>query len=179
MYWSSVCRFVQNSNFMSVLKKLLLFIFILSMTDIEAQVLHHQMLSSQGTSVQLENGMRITQTIGQLSINGNLFNNYLRGTQGFQQAIINAFNSVGSDIKKLTAYPNPFLNSITIMFPISEKESNVSVVLYDLQGRLVYEQPHSITNQTIKINFETLPSSTYILFVFNDKIKYSLPIIKN
>ena len=86
---------------MLISKEISILFLISSLSNLEAQILHHQMISSQGASVQLENGMKITQTIGQLSINGNLNADYLKGTQGFQQAIINAYNSVGSDRKSV------------------------------------------------------------------------------
>jgi hypothetical protein len=48
------------------------------------QVLHHQMISSQGKSSVLSNGIRVKQTIGQQSVSGNSKGDYIV-QQGFQQ----------------------------------------------------------------------------------------------
>jgi len=60
-------------------------LLILFTSGIYAQSIHHQMLSSQGTSKILNNGMMISQTIGQQSAIGNHTNGVTVG-QGFQQS---------------------------------------------------------------------------------------------
>ena len=81
-----------NSNFLKikllptnklVLVLLLFFYFTLKSYS---QVLHHQMISSQGNSLKTANGMIIFQSIGQQSAVGNFKKDYLV-QQGFQQSL--------------------------------------------------------------------------------------------
>ncbi len=48
--------------------------------------LHHQMLSSQGSTSKTEKGIIVTQTVGQQSVNGNYTSRGFNVGQGFQQA---------------------------------------------------------------------------------------------
>ena len=59
--------------------------FLFSINVLPAQ-LHHQMLSSQGSTSKTNNGVIVTQTIGQQSVTGNYTNNGFDIGQGFQQA---------------------------------------------------------------------------------------------
>jgi hypothetical protein len=54
--------------------KLLLLVFIFSFSTLYSQELHHQMLSAQGTSKELPNGVYVSQAIGQKSFIGNYIN---------------------------------------------------------------------------------------------------------
>jgi hypothetical protein len=49
-------------------------------------VLHHQMISSQGKSSVLSNGIRVKQTIGQQSVSGNSKGDYIV-QQGFHKIV--------------------------------------------------------------------------------------------
>ena len=91
--------------------KQLLFLFF--GFSIYGQQLHHQMLSSQGSSNLLSTGIRINQTIGQQSVIGNYaFSKSVVG-QGFQQSSIakSGASFVPDAITTLT-YPNPFIDQI-------------------------------------------------------------------
>ena len=55
--------------------RILILAFLLPFLSLHTQELHHQMLSSQGTSKELPNGVFVSQTIGQQSVIGN----YTRG----------------------------------------------------------------------------------------------------
>ncbi|MET0946429.1 MAG: hypothetical protein ABWY22_13535, partial [Flavobacterium sp.] len=74
---------------------------------VHGQELHHQMLSAQGSSKHLTNGMVVSQTIGQQSVLGNYKRNNLVIGQGFQQNIFNrhALYKIPIEIKTIT-YPN-------------------------------------------------------------------------
>jgi hypothetical protein len=51
--------------------KLFITLFLISFSGIYGQSLHHQMLSAQGSSSTLSNGIFVSQTIGQQSVIGN------------------------------------------------------------------------------------------------------------
>ena len=66
----------------------LLLFFLSSFSGVFAQnSLHHQMLSAQGTSGVLSNGLYVGQTIGQQSVIGNYTVDSKTYGQGFQQSL--------------------------------------------------------------------------------------------
>jgi hypothetical protein len=71
--------------------KLLLLALLFSISSLYSQELHHQMLSSQGTSKELSNGMYVSQTIGQQSVIGNYTRDGKTYGQGFQQSYWSKF----------------------------------------------------------------------------------------
>ena len=61
-----------------IIKKIYLFniftsfcLIILASNNLYAQQLHHQMISSQGTSITTASGLIVKQTVGQQSVSGN------------------------------------------------------------------------------------------------------------
>ena len=60
-------------------------LLLFATTTVSAQ-LHHQMLSSQGSTSKTNNGVMVTQTIGQQSAIGNFTNKGFDIGQGFQQS---------------------------------------------------------------------------------------------
>jgi hypothetical protein len=76
------------------------------------QVLHHQMISAQGLSKKIPNGMIVSQSIGQQSITGNSIDNYIV-MQGFQQSVWGTYiASSKTDEIKTISYPNPFTETV-------------------------------------------------------------------
>ena len=67
-------------NFNPMIKYLLLFFSI----TFHGQVLHHQMISSQGASTKTPDGLIIMQTVGQQSLSGTAANKDYVIIQGFQ-----------------------------------------------------------------------------------------------
>ncbi|MEO8254911.1 MAG: hypothetical protein ABI554_11055, partial [Flavobacterium sp.] len=93
--------------------KYLLFLFSI---PFYGQILHHQMLSSQGTTKKLSNGYTISQTIGQQSAIGNS-NKEAVVIQGFQQSLWSSHIALNekTEIVVLT-YPNPFIDLVHFQF---------------------------------------------------------------
>ena len=73
--------------------------------------------------------------------------------------------------KNISAFPNPFNNTITI-----QGYSNFSVDVYDLKARLIY-QSKSLTNSYL-INTENWDSGIYILKVQTESDVQTLKVIK-
>lgn len=146
----------------------------------KAQVIHHQMISAQGTSAKLEDGMVITQTVGQSSVIGSFNNSYIKGSQGFQQVIM---TKVFDNTNLLTptiikVYPIPFKSYININFSSVLEDEEITATIHDLLGKLVYSKVHRIQNQNIELLLETFPNATYLLTIYNSRLKYSAKIIK-
>ena len=147
---------------------------LLATTSAFAQ-LHHQMLSSQGSTSQTNNGIIVTQTVGQQSVIGNYDNEYLKIGQGFQQAnwtrIIIEQTSPEFEI---TIYPNPFDGIINIKH---NSEQDFSMNIFDPSGKLVYKNQINVTGPNQRINLEQLPSGVYLIHLQSNNLKYFTKLI--
>ena len=126
------------------------------------QVLHHQMLSSQGMSKKMPNGTVVRQTIGQQSVTGTSSNNYVI-MQGFQQSFWGKYIlSNTSDDIKVTTHPNPFIS--TVNFELSKPVIGIITVnVYNLSGHLIFDQKIKPNNNILTIDIPGLPSSEYLV----------------
>ncbi len=155
-------------------------LFLFSIT-FQGQVLHHQMLSSQGKSTKITNGLLINQTIGQQSITGFSTNKNYVVIQGFQQShwgkYITSNNSVAIDSFIITTYPNPFTETINFEFskPITDF---ISISVFDVLGRLVNEQKEKAINSVLTIDLSRLPTSEYLIRLNANDLNYYTKIIK-
>lgn len=148
-------------------------------TNFYGQVLHHQMISSQGKSASLPNGILIKQTIGQQSVSGNSTGEYII-VQGFQQnywSTILANTPIKSDVV-VTAYPNPFISNINFEFskPIT---SELSIVIFDVSGHLIFEQKQNVKDNVVTVDLSVLPRSVYLVRLKNNEINYFIKIAKS
>jgi hypothetical protein len=140
------------------------------------QVLHHQVLSSQGMSNKMR-GLVVNQTIGQQSLIGTSTNNYVV-MQGFQQSVWGKYiaSNISDDIKT-TTYPNPFVQTISFEFskPIFDF---IDVNVFDLSGHLVFEEKKKANNSILTINLPLLPTSEYLVRLSAPNFNYYTKIIK-
>jgi hypothetical protein len=158
--------------------KHLFIVFLFAGLNIYSQKLHHQMISAQGTSVQLSNGMYVGQTIGQQSVNGNYIKDGKLYGQGFQQSVWSNYikNNINNLITTIV-YPNPFLSTIQFQFSQPIKET-ISLALFDVRGRLVYSAEKRAIDNILTIDFGNLPSSNYLIRLSTINYKYYTQIIK-
>jgi hypothetical protein len=73
------------------MKKTLLVVFLAISSALFSQNLQRQMVSAQGNSIALKNGMYVSQSIGQQSVNGTFQKNKLTISQGYQQSFWNSY----------------------------------------------------------------------------------------
>lgn len=156
------------------------YLLLLFSVSFYGQQLHHQMLSSQGASVQTTDSFIITQTVGQQSSVGNSSNNYIV-MQGFQQNLWDKYISSNKtdaveDIKTIT-YPNPFLTSIHFQFSKIIQES-INITIFDVSGRLIYQGNKTAVNTVLTLDLSKLPSSEYLIRLNTDSFNYYTKIIK-
>lgn len=157
------------------MKQLLLLFFGFSMYG---QQLHHQMLSSQGSSNLLSTGILVHQTIGQQSVIGNYkFSNTVAG-QGFQQSLIakSVTTSLSNGITT-TTYPNPFVNQIHFQFskPI---DGFITISIYDLLGRLVYKDQKEANQSILTLDDLHFSQNEYLVKLSASNYNYSTQIIQ-
>lgn len=160
------------------MKYLFYFAFLLVGIKAFGQELHHQMLSSQGTSKVLSNGIYVSQTIGQQSVIGNYTQNGVTFGQGFQQSVWSKYinSSINNSITTVT-YPNPFVSSINFQFSLPIKET-ISVALFDVRGRLIYSEDKKAIDNILTIELPNLASSNYLVRLSTTNYTYYTQILK-
>ena len=112
-------------------------------------------------------GLNISWTLGEIAIetledNGNT----LILTQGFQQGYFE-ITSVGEPLSNnfsLNIYPNPAGEFVWVDLD-SEEILNAVLELYDLEGRMVYQNKLNVMEGANKVNLQDLNASQYILRV--------------
>ena len=143
-----------------------------------SQDLHHQMLSSQGTSKTLPNGIFVSQTIGQQSVIGNYTKDGKTYGQGFQQSVWSKYISTNSNNAITTVtYPNPFISTINFQFSQAIKEP-ISVSVFDIRGRLICNQEKQASGNTLTIDLPNLASSNYLVRLSSPNYTYYTQILK-
>ena len=158
--------------------RLLMFFAFIQLTSIYGQDLHHQMLSSQGSSQTLTNGLYVSQTIGQQSVIGTYTVDGKTYGQGFQQSLWSKYisSSVNNTITTIT-YPNPFISSINFQFSQPIKET-ISVALFDVRGRLVYSENKNAIDNILTLELPNLASSNYLVRLTSNNYTYYTQILK-
>lgn len=158
--------------------RLLMFFAFIQLTSIYGQDLHHQMLSAQGTSGVLSNGLYVSQTIGQQSVIGTYTVDGKTYGQGFQQSLWSKYisSSVNNTITTIT-YPNPFISSINFQFSQPIKET-ISVALFDVRGRLVYSENKNALDNILTLELPNLASSNYLVRLTSNNYTYYTQILK-
>ncbi|UFH34952.1 T9SS type A sorting domain-containing protein [Flavobacterium acetivorans] len=157
------------------------YLLLLFSITFQGQVLHHQMLSSQGLSTKTVDGLIIKQTIGQQSLAGTATHKDYVVMQGFQQGLWGKYiasNAIATiEGIKITSYPNPFITSINFQFskPLMDV---ISISIFDIMGRLIYEQKKKSNNTILTIDLASLPTSEYLVRLNATNLNYYTKIIK-
>jgi hypothetical protein len=157
------------------------YLLLLFSITFHGQVLHHQMLSSQGQSSKMPNGLVVKQTIGQQGITGSSTNKDYVVIQGFQQSYWSKYiTSSKIDVIQgisAIAYPNPFIETINFQFskPITD---DISISIFDILGRLIYEQNKKMDNDILTVDLARLPTSEYLVRIKATNLNYYTKIIK-
>ena len=158
--------------------RLLLLVFSFSFSTLYSQELHHQMLSAQGTSKELPNGMYVSQTIGQQSVIGNYTREGKTYGQGYQQSLWSKYISTNSNNAITTVtYPNPFISTINFQFSQAIKEP-ISVSVFDIRGRLIFSQEKQASGNILTIDLPNLASSNYLVRLSTPNYTYYTQILK-
>ncbi len=155
--------------------KYLLLLFSISFYG---QVLHHQMLSSQGDTKKLSNGIIVKQTIGQQSSIGNSKKDYIV-LQGFQQSFWNKYIATNYYSKIVAnTFPNPFIDRVSFEFtdPIDEI---VNVSIFDISGRLVFEKSQKPTNKILSFDLNVISGRQFLVRLQSTNFVCYTKIIKH
>jgi hypothetical protein len=159
--------------------KISVFTLSLFCCTIQAQKLHHQMLGSQGVNTSENNGIKVRQTIGQMSMAGSFTNSKIIVQQGFQQNT--QFKSSNLLVPKsiiTTVYPNPVVDHVNFAFSLPV-EGIITVNIYDLMGRLISTRDKLAQNNILYVDFlENLSPGTFVIQLLAQDYKFSTKINK-
>ncbi len=161
------------------MKKITVVLLIITSSTLLSQNLQRQMVSAQGNSIALTNGMYVSQSIGQQSITGISQKNNVTFSQGYQQSLWNNYiktNAISSLSTK--TYPNPFIDTLNFQFSQSIN-SPVQITLYDITGKIVFQQTKLANPTLLTISNLQLPSATYLVHLSADKFNYYTQIIQS
>jgi len=87
----------------------------------------------------------------------------------------NATHSIKA--KKIIVYPNP-INSANMVLNISGlSEGNFELMIFDVQGRMVYSKKQNLIVNDISVKLEDIGSGSYILNLLNNEIDYNEKLI--
>ena len=167
--------FTPKAYIIITLLKAFYILLLFATTTVSAQ-LHHQMLSSQGSTSKTNSGVMVTQTIGQQSVVGNYSNRGFDIGQGFQQSNWARIIIEGTSPEfEVSIYPNPFSGIVNIQH---NSEDDISINIYDPAGKLVYKNLLNVTGPNQSINLETLSSGVYLVHLYSNQLTYFTKLIK-
>jgi hypothetical protein len=159
------------------MEKFFTFLVLLGFSSF-GQNLHHQMQSSQGSSIQLPNGVYVSQTIGQQSVIGNHNKDDILVGQGYQQSNWYKFvSSNENNVISTVVYPNPFVDVINFRF--SEViQGPINVLVFDINGRIVLQLDKLTDQNILTIDMPNLPEAQFLVKLSTPNFTYHTQIIK-
>ncbi|MFD0991063.1 T9SS type A sorting domain-containing protein, partial [Mariniflexile jejuense] len=79
------------------------------------------------------------------------------------------------NINNINISPNPFNNKIVVKLPLNYNNSAFNIKVFDLNGRLVYEQKHYSNNGTITVmDIQNLEQAPYLVKITSYKTNTSI-----
>lgn len=157
------------------------YLLLLFSITFQGQVLHHQMISSQGLTTKTADGFLIRQTVGQQSLAGTSGTKEFGVIQGFQQSLwgkyIASNHLAAIENIKTTTYPNPFTETVNFLFskPLTDA---ITISVFDVSGRLVYEQTKKPVNAVLSIDLGNLTTAEFLIRLSTTTFNYYTKIIK-
>jgi hypothetical protein len=135
---------------------------IFSALPIHGQNLRNSSLVSMGNAAHAVQGqgLVVQQSIGQSSVTGVFGSASVRVSQGFLRGLRIVSKEINLPFEVL-AFPNSFSDRITFRFTIEHQEVT-QVLIYDAQGKRVYEANHLPKNKEIQLNLPYLVTGVYV-----------------
>lgn len=161
-------------NFKTIFKALLLYFIFCNLS--QAQSLHHQMISCQGGYSPNTSVASVSFTVGQQSVIGTVTNGF-SVQQGFQQSNWGKIMQQNTLSLNTTVYPNPFKDVVNFSFSKSPG-NDISIVVFDLLGRIVYTDVIKNEENLISVNLNNLSSAEYFVKLTSNNYIFSTKILK-
>ncbi len=147
-----------------------LLLFCLSVLYVTGQSMSSYVIASAGESTEA-GGINISWTLGEIAIETLKDNSEaIILTQGFQQGYFEITSIDGpkplSNNFNINIYPNPATEYIWVNLE-SDEINDAIVELYDLEGRLVYNNKFDINEGPNRVDIQELNASQYVLRVLD------------
>jgi hypothetical protein len=143
-------------------------------------------IGSGGTTKYID-GRYYSHVISQTSIQGTFSQHGMTVRQGFKQPLINSMFKKSANLTTLSndestisykAFPNPFLDRLTITFS-SSSTLPTELLLYDIQGIILFKKVYPpMTNEIQLTDFTYLRPGKYILRLIQNNKPQSISVIK-
>ena len=165
-------------KFASIMHRIILFLFFCTTTW--SQKIHHQVVSSQGVTQKLPNGMIVAQSVGQANAAiGNFKNNTMAIGQGYIQSYGKAkFTSPTKTLISVVAYPNPVVDQVNFKFS-SNVGTTAIISLFDNRGRLVHSEKQAIDQEAASLSLAFLAEGVYFAKIETKDHHFSTKILKS
>lgn len=138
--------------------------------------LHHQSISVISNNY-VGSEVLVFQSIGQLGPIGNFNTNKHKVFQGFQQPLLLRKLESNNLESSVITFPNPFDDKINFLFK-KYKTNDISVSVYDLNGKLVKEFIQDVNFDLLSLNLADLEESTYVVTLKGINFFFSTKVIK-
>ena len=164
--------------FARIMHKIILFLFFCTTTW--SQKIHHQVVSSQGVTQKLPNGIIVAQSVGQANAAiGNFKNNSMAIGLGYIQSYGKAkFTSPTKVAVSLVAYPNPVVDQVNFKFS-SNVGTTAIISLFDNRGRLVHSEKQAIDQEAASLSLAFLAEGVYFAKIETKDHHFSTKILKS
>lgn len=143
----------------------------------QAQKIHHQMTSSQGTSVALSNNFTVQQSVAQQSVTGNYLGPAFSVGQGFQQGSISKSKGPSALNIQIMTFPNPFTSKVNFQFSTAI-DGTIKINMYDIMGRVVMTMEKEMLNNMISLDNLNFPDGQYIVKFSAKNFNYTTNLLK-
>jgi hypothetical protein len=155
--------------------KLLIRFLILSITPI-GLLKAQKAIAATGTTASGSGGSS-TYTVGQIDYQQKGANaQVMEGVQHSYEILTLAIEDVDNKEKNIVLYPNPVKDFLFVDFN-KENYQDANYALFDAQGKLI--KKGNLTQQKSELDFSLLPSSVYIIQIFQkNQIIKTFKIIK-
>jgi hypothetical protein len=168
-------------------RSIFLLISLFAIFSAQAQQLMNSTLGAGGATKYID-GRYYSHVLSQTSVQGTFVQNGITVRQGFKQPLINTMfktmpmSNLGSLPKEETilfnAFPNPFLDKLTITFS-SISNLSTELFLYDIQGNILFEKVYPpLTNEIQLTDFNNMRPGKYIIRLTHNLKPTSISVIK-
>ena len=158
----------------------ILLIFISFISFISNSKDHRSVLNASGgtsTLKTIDKSYRVQYSIGQQGPIGKIKSMIVNVRQGFiQPPNFIEKNSILDNILKVKISPNPFREALDVVFS-EEIKNKIKVKIYDLMGKLVFDDELPIKTQH-KIYLNSIPDSQFILRLEGKEKYFQTKIIR-
>lgn len=142
---------------------------VLTSINLKGQIdtLNQSVISNSGETFESDDYI-LNFTMGEVVIKSYEANNKIL-SQGFHQpdVVITSIDQIEGFGKEIRIYPNPTSNQIKLEFKLSKSEK-VVISIFDIKGKQLKTEIHSVFTELINIDIRDYPSGQYLMLIKSD-----------